>query len=332
VVALVVAAILVGVASTAIAQSQISVPAEFVRYLSPPGQADHFKRPAAIRADTHHGELLIADPGNNRVTIFDERGVFRFAIDMADAVSYPTDVAVDSEGFIYVLGSTSEGNRIFQFDFDGLFLGEFPMPAEIDGLLLDVRSIAIDDSDRLLMLDHRGYRVCSCDRKGLFPSAFSLVDEGMSDAERQEFVLGTLTASGSLIYVPFSSAGTVRVYSPDGRFQRSIGRPGAVVGRLAFPVAVAVAADGMTLILDKRRFNISCYDQDGNFIGEFGGKGINPGWFYFPSLLATARDGQVVVGQIFENKVQLCEIPRPIRAAMISEAIPSPSTNPNQGS
>ena len=74
-------------------------------------------------------------------------------------------------------------------------------------------------------------------------------------------------------------------------------------------MSVAVT-DGLVMVLDKMRFNIVCFSHEGRFLGEFGGKGISPGWFYFPSLLVADGSDQVIVGQIFLNRVQICRIPR----------------------
>ena len=63
------------------------------------------------------------------------------------------------------------------------------------------------------------------------------------------------------------------------------------------------------LILDKNRFNVACFTREGRFLGEFGGKGFSPGWFFQPSLLAIPTPDQVVVGQIFQNKIQICTLP-----------------------
>jgi hypothetical protein len=74
-------------------------------------------------------------------------------------------------------------------------------------------------------------------------------------------------------------------------------------------VAAEVTASGQVLILDKNRFNVVCFTREGRFLGEFGGKGLSPGWFFQPSLLAVPTSDLVVIGQIFQNKIQICTLP-----------------------
>ncbi len=79
-----------------------AMPAEFVRFLTLPGEGNHFLRPRTA-LDHHHDELMVVDPGHNRVVIFDPNGTYRFEIAGGERFSMPFDVAVDSEGFIHIL-------------------------------------------------------------------------------------------------------------------------------------------------------------------------------------------------------------------------------------
>ncbi|MDH4035825.1 MAG: hypothetical protein OEV80_18690, partial [candidate division Zixibacteria bacterium] len=49
---------------------------------------------------------------------------------------------------------------------------------------------------------------------------------------------------------------------------------------------------------------------------EFGGRGNNPGWFYHPTLLDVDQLGLVYIGQIFQNKIQVCRTPEFIRKSV----------------
>ncbi len=321
--ALVGAMVLCGVA---LAESPMSVPAEFVSFVSPPGVTDHFERPSAIHVDTAHGEMIIADPGNNRVAIFDTNGNFRFEFFLGEETAMPMDLAVDSRGFIYIVGSTVAGRRIFQFDFDGQFLNEVPMPYLTSGIRPQVHSIDINGDDHLVLLDRDDLRITICTNAGDLVGSF-LLEPQMSTQDRNETVLGSLAVSGDRIYVPFSNSGTVFAYSTEGERLGSYGYKGTNPGQLAFPVAVAIS-DDLVAVLDKHRFNVVCFGSDGRFLGEFGGKGISPGWFYHPTLLGVGPESQVYVGQIFQNKVQICRIPNFIE----SNRRPSATVQSTQGS
>jgi hypothetical protein len=100
----------------------------------------------------------------------------------------------------------------------------------------------------------------------------------------------------------------VAVFTLDGEPVTFHGYQGNNPGELSFPTAVAVS-DDLVAILDKHRFNVVCFGPDGVFRGEFGGRGVSPGWFYHPTLLELGPDHLAYIGQIFENRIQICRIP-----------------------
>jgi hypothetical protein len=297
-----------------------AVPAEFIRELTLPG-SDHFLRPAAICVDRNFDEVLIADAGNNRIVIFDTEGVYRHDFSCAGYFSSPLHVDVDSQGFIYVCGGTSAGRLLCRFDFDGQFLGEVSLDATPDGKGVDIGGMTLDEDNRLLILDKRQQRICVYDLDGRFETSFHPLAD-MELERRNEQIFGDLLASGGRIYLPVPTLGSVLVLDRTGALIHSIGYQGNNVGELNFPVAVALSAAGEVLVLDKHRFNVVCFDAHGKFIGEFGGKGVSPGWFFQPTLLEVDRSGQAYIGQIFENKVQVCGLPAFLaRAAKTEEQL-----------
>jgi DNA-binding beta-propeller fold protein YncE len=302
----------------------LSVPAEFVREITLPGTMDHFLRPSAIYIDPQFEEVFVADPGHNRIVVLDVGGTYKFEFAGSDYFASPLDVDVDSEGYIYVLGSTSSGRRLFRFDFDGTFHSEVTIPETDDGERPDIRSVAVGQGDVLYLLDVRGRQLLSATPDGEVRTLVTLLRD-MDEAARQEQTFGSLRAKGDRIYVPVPTLGTVYVFGADGRlertvgrkghkigelnFERTVGRKGNKIGELNFPVDIAVTDDGLHLVLDKNRFNVVCFDPDGRFLGEFGGKGVRHGWFYHPSLLAIDPEDYVYIGQIYQNMVQICRIP-----------------------
>jgi DNA-binding beta-propeller fold protein YncE len=305
-----------------------SVPAEFVRGLALPGTLDQFKRPAAITVDANTAEIFVADASNNRIVIFDANGSYRFEFGGRDDFATPLDVAVDSQGFIYVLGTTKEGNRIQRYDFDGTTPHAVQLP-ELDSADARIGYICIDEEDRLFLLETTRGSIFILSREGELLSSFEL-DAREESGEETDAMVGSLHANRGLIYVPISSYGTVQVYDLEGTLVRSLGHQGNNIGELNFPVAVTVRDDGMVMVLDKHRFNVLCFAQEGNFLGEFGGKGMRPGWFYYPTLLAVDTNGLVYIGQILGHRVDVCRIPNFIldahsRSAEMGAALPRPT-------
>jgi hypothetical protein len=126
-------------------------------------------------------------------------------------------------------------------------------------------------------------------------------------------VFGSISATTNEVLVPVSSEGAILRYGFNGEFKGSVGHFGSKPGTLNFPVAVEVSPEGVFAVLDKGRFCVVCYGATGQVLGEFGGKGHSPGWFVSPSLLAIPDAGRVVIGQIFQNKIQVCAMPDFVR-------------------
>lgn len=296
-------------------EADLSVPAEYVRDLTLPGSNNHFLRPARITVDRSQNEIFVADVGNGRVLVFDERGTLRFEFSTAAQCGSPIDLAVSPQGWIYVLGTQSGGRDIFVYDYDGLFLGTTAVPDST----ADLVGVAVDAAGAVYALDQTHLQVLCLQDDGAVVRRFSILAD-LDDTAQGEVILGAPVISGDILYLPVSSHRTVYRYSLDGDFLGLTGHGGTGIGELSFPAATAVADNGMILVLDKHRFNVQCYSPVGTFLGEFGGKGISPGWFYHPAWLAIDGQDQVYIGQIFGNKIQVCRIPDFIQRRLAEES------------
>ena len=291
-------------------------PAKFIRELAMPGSGNHFLRPGRILVDRNFNEIFVADSGNNRIIIFDRDGIYNFEFPVDEYCGAPSDISIDSQGRIYLLGSTSRGKRIFVFDYDGLYLDEFELmtPGNLDHL--NIEAIAFDD-DLLYALDNSSPRIIVFDTGGNYIREFPILTE-ISEDEKSEISLISIVIDDDEIFIPVPMLGTVYRYDLKGNLLCLIGHQGTTMAELNFPVSVSVTDDNMVLVLDKHRFLVVCFTRDGRFLGEFGGKGMNPGWFYHPSWMDVDINNRVYIGQIFGNKIQICDLPEFIKERNIS--------------
>ena len=296
-------------------ESDLSVPAEYIRDLTLPGSQNHFLRPERILIEPRNGEIYVADPGNSRIVILDRQGVYLYEFSTSEQCGAPSDVAVDSAGYIYVLGSTTSGLKIFVYDYDGLYLRQLAIGSDSSASPPEPGSIAIDSRDRLYLLDQNSLRIIRVRHDGSVEREFAVAAD-IDSTHRAELACGSLTIAGDLIYLPVASLGVVYRYDLEGDLQGMIGHSGTGIGELTFPVAVAVTGHDLIMVLDKHRYNVVCFSASGKFLGEFGGKGVSPGWFFHPTWLAVDNRDQVYIGQIFNNKIQVCRIPEFIRARL----------------
>jgi len=294
----------------AVGSDDRAVPAIHLSTLSLPGELNAIKRPLSLRLDRRHGEVFLCDGDANRVVVTDLSGVYRFEIPGGERFSTPLDTAIDSEGFIHVLGSTRDGLRVIRFDFDGLELGEVPLALAADADFAP-SSLAFTQDDLLVVADREGPSVHVFDRDGVLLRSWNLtaMNGGMA-------AIGRLTVHDDRILVPMPTDGVVYEFDLTGEIVGRIGTPGNNVGELSFPVAVEIGDDDLVMILDKQRFMVVCHDASGRFIGEFGGKGDRDGWFYYPTLLLGIDADEVLVGQIYRHRIQRLQVPRFIRDAV----------------
>ena len=288
----------------------MAVKAEFVREFSLPGQSNQLLRPSAIHIDRKFNEVLISDPGHNRIVIFDDNGVYRFEFSGGEIFSTPGDLVVDSEGQIYVVGSTREGRRLFVFDFDGLFLHELELFSPQESRVA-IGSIAINEQDELVIHDSRRQTIVKFNTNGEFVSEFHLFTE-LSERTLNELIVGRVTAEQGKFLLPVPTLGKIYIYSSDGALIKILGYSGSRTGEMTFPIRAVLTPDSSILVLDKHRHNVLCFNRNYDFIGEFGGRGFNPGWFYHPTLLAIDAEEQIYVGQVFANRIQICHLPEEI--------------------
>jgi len=291
-----------------------AVPAEFVNYIKMPGTGDTVKRPNALHYDRFHDELLVGDSGHNRIVIFDPSGVFKFSFTLGDLATMPKDITTDPDGFIYVLGSSRQGTVLFKFDFDGVVIGSIDVPREWAGKPVELRSLACDEAGTLYALDHSSRRILVIKddviKRSISITVANTTEEPViSEKLKAGYALGKISYADGSLFVPISDIGTIHRYTKDGTFLGTIGHFGSEPGTLNFPIAAEATPDGIVLVLDRPRHAIVSYSLDGRFLGEFGGRGFSPGWFVGPSLLAVTSPDRVIVGQVYQNRIQVCALP-----------------------
>lgn len=297
-------------------RGQLWTTAELERSIRLPGEGDQIRRPSALFMDHRHGELYVADPSADRIVVFDRDGLYRFEFDGAGRLASFRGLVVDSEGLIYVLGSSQDGDRIVRFDFDGMVLSDFPLPA---AQVSSVASLTIDEHDDLYLLDASG-NVTVVDREARTLRTFSVQASLTSEVSGRELILGSPKVSRGEFFVPAATLGTVLVFdAQEGTHLRDIGTPGGNATEFAFPVAVDVTPSGLVAVLDKMRFVVVFLTLEGRALGEFGGKGYRDGWFYHPSLLVASDEDHVVVGQVLDGRIQVCRVPSFVRSRLVRD-------------
>jgi hypothetical protein len=277
------------------------------------GSAIELLQPQQIRYDRKSGEIYLCDTGHDRIIILDARGLYSFEFAHSEVLQSPTDVALDSQGRAYVLGSQSEGSYVHVFDYNGEYLRPliFEDHADVGGFTIS--SLVIDGADQLYIMDGHECRILCFDLTGRFISQIPLMPQA-SPEDRRDQTLGSLSLYGDLFLVAMPMIRTVVCVGQDGGPVKAVGFPGGGYGELSFPIAAAMDGQGNTLVLDKHRCLIVSYDPQGKVNGEIGGMGNQPGWFYHPIAMVVDKQDRIWVAQGLNNLVQALQLPAPAEA------------------
>ena len=153
---------------------------------------DSLDRPSGMALDTKNRFLYVADVVKNQVAVFDADNFKRLRsiggppaqVGGEDPGTFarPTNVAVDSNGKVYV--SDTINNRIQIFDADGDFLSMFGRPGDGPGFFGRPKGLAVDrdghvwvadtSMDRVQVFDHEGRLAAYFGIHGTLPGQFVL--------------------------------------------------------------------------------------------------------------------------------------------------------------
>lgn len=299
-----------------------SIPPVFSQRLRVPIRGDDFTQPRAVVADPHTGEIFVADGLRNRIVIFDQEGRFRYQIQGGSAFQSPVDLAVDPEGYLFVLSQVSAD--ISWLDFDGRLIRKLVLTGLPEGTSSPrLTSIAMPHGgERLYLLDTANHRLWITDRDAAIQDSIDLTT-GRTAEEITQLRYGHVDIYGDNVLLPISSDGLVHRFDLGGRAQGAIGSPGSSLCQTMFPSAAALDSEGRLIVLDRQRALFMTWDLDrGVCLSEHYGFGNAPGAMYQPSDLALDGAGRVYVSQGFEGRIQVYEGASPAYATAVRPTSP----------
>lgn len=279
----------------------------YSKKLQMPLRGDEFRSPQSVVAELVADEVFVCDPLYHRIAIFDRDGLFKYEITGGITFRAPIDLAVDADGFLYVLGTHKGDPGIVHLDFDGRFLGFHPLNGlPGDPQYLSLRSIAIShQARRLYIVDQWTHKLYITDLTGNVEGYYDF-EEGRTEDEIENLRLGRVDVYGDSVLMAVVSDGDVLMLDLDGNLQRRVGQKGATECMLMWPTAAALDELDRVIILDLQRSLFQVWDPEANkCLYEYYGFGGQPGALYNPRDIALDRNGQIFIAQGYDGRVQM---------------------------
>jgi sugar lactone lactonase YvrE len=241
--------------------------------------------------------------------------------------SWPTGVAVDQEGIIYIADFANNAIRKIGIDGNVTTIAGGEKAGFADGkgesaLLSGPDNMTIDSSGNLFFADADNFRIRKMASNGHVTTIAGSGIRGYRDGDALTamfgYPTGTAVDRGGNLYIADRQTHTVRKITADGAVTTigGNGYPGFADGRgigthLREPISVAVDTDGVVYIADSGNNAIRTISTDGHLttLAGGGGKGYRDGrgmeaLFAWPTGIALDVVGNIYVCDSMNNRIR----------------------------
>ncbi|HXU24697.1 MAG TPA: hypothetical protein VN697_11780, partial [Tepidiformaceae bacterium] len=247
--------------------------------------------------------VAVPKPGTDK----DGRAVFGSVGSQPGQFRYPTDVAADAQGNLYVIDK--QAKRLSKFDSRGNFIASVDIRTDPTNFneASEPWGVAVAPNGDIVVADTFGWRI-----KVFDPALKPLLTFGNAPAEGA--TPGPLDLFGPRaiafdkqgnMWVTDTGDGRIQVYTLEGKYVRTVGSKGSAPGQFNEPVGISIASDGTVFVADMYNARVDVLNSDGTFKSSFpvqgwGGQDVNDK----PYLEALA-DGRLAVSLPSLNQVRI---------------------------
>jgi sugar lactone lactonase YvrE len=204
--------------------------------------------------DTDAGAVLIVDLATRRVSVLNAQG--------EGGLSMPLNIAIDSDGNIYVADAGRE--QVVIFDKLGNYVAAMGKSGE-----MKPRDVAVD-KNKIYVADMETHSIRIFDRATRNPLADIPSSQDRTNRVRGLFAPTNLALdSHGNIYVGDTGAFRVQVYDANGNYLRSIGEMGDSPGQFARVKGVALDHDNRLYAVDAMSQMIQIFNDKGQLLTYF---------------------------------------------------------------
>lgn len=216
-------------------------------------------------------------------------------------LAYPKGVAVDAEGFVYVVDNWSDLVR--KFTAEGELVASWGGPGSTDGFFDAPERIAVDPAGIVYVTDAGNARVQRFTSGGQHLSTW-----GGAGAGDGQFLQPVGVAAGDgHVFVADYIADRVQRFSPEGTYLSQWGGHGSGAGMFDGPAGCAASAAGAghLFVADCRNDRVQAFALTGAFETAWGSGGTGEGEFDCPVDVAVDGVGNVYVCDLGNDRFQV---------------------------
>ena len=180
---------------------------------------------------------------------------------------WPTGIAVDQEGNLYV--SDEALHRISIFSKDGEFLSKWGVQGAGDGEFDRPAGIVFDSNGNLLVVDGMNCRIQKYSKDGKYLSGWGHPGSGYGEFN---VPWGIALDHSENVYVADWRNDRIQKFDSNGNFLLTLGSSGGGDGEFNRPAGVAVDNEGNIYVADWGNERVQVFDSNGRFIAKFMGE------------------------------------------------------------
>ena len=282
------------------------------RVIYGPSLADVFRAPTALARDPARGILVVADTGNHRLVVFDDKGRSRGAMSWTGrgtASGEPRGVALDSRGRLYVVEGLSGELEVATST--GAHLGYLHPQLPAGAESARPQSIAVGASGRIYILyggERRGIAVLQPNGETARTIGFEAGENGLLSTP----VALAVNADESRIAVADPKAPhQVKILASDGTLVTSFGPHGESDGALSIALNVAWGPGDALWVIDGVRHSVDVFTADGRWLGRIGTFGRQPGELFYPIACTLLTPNRIAVLERAGARLQILDLDVP---------------------
>ncbi|MDD2364897.1 MAG: 6-bladed beta-propeller [Desulfuromonadaceae bacterium] len=265
-------------------------------------------KPVEVKSLPEMNKFLVSDMTRGEIVVFDLATHEMRTLEIpggAPTLYLPLSIAVDINGFIYVLERRSASVLVFNA------LEKYQRTISLKSVeVSSPTSMIIDKKNSLMYVSDAATRkVVITDLQGTFVKSIGGLGEG--DGQFNLPVAMSLDSRGNLI-VADAFAANIQLFDANGNFVRKFGERGDSAGSFQLIKSIAVDSSDNIYVVDGRAHNITIFNQQGELLlvlGAFYAVSENgkraPGGFSLPIGIDIDSTDKIYVVDQLNTRVQV---------------------------